>query len=131
MNFSIALIFTLIYYAMAAPLVDEAGLTSRIQHTDTLGTCIDMCLDSNWNKCKTICIDAYTCTNLNPDWIGENGISSINFAGSTQCWLYDQIDCQGNNINMPQAQPDLRNSVWNDNTLLVDAADGINLHEHD
>jgi hypothetical protein len=79
------------------------------------GTCIDMCQDPNYVNCHTLCTDADACTNLAGPFL-QNGVSSINFQGSTRCWVFDKPNCVGDSRSLPVNQPNMAGSAFDDQT---------------
>jgi hypothetical protein len=102
--------------AVAIPSADRRVRDALVARgTKLLGTCIDMCRDYQYTNCATICTDADVCTNLGP-FYSDNGVSSINFQGSTKCWVFADWNCTGDNRSIPVNQPNMRGSAFDDRT---------------
>jgi hypothetical protein len=109
--YRIFILLTIVTVINAAPATEAISLDKRL-----LGTCIDLCKEPNFVNCYTVCTDADVCTTLNPALFYSDGVSSINFSGSTVCWVYDEADCQGDSRSLPVNQPNMAGSAFDDMT---------------
>jgi hypothetical protein len=88
----------------AAPHSSDVGVEfitdNNIIHLNTnlgkriLSTCVDICQEPNYVNCYTVYTASDACTNLAGPFL-QNGVSSINFHGSTRCRVFKQAKLGG------------------------------------
>ncbi|KAF2423704.1 hypothetical protein EJ08DRAFT_652583 [Tothia fuscella] len=123
-----AMILAMVTFVSAAPSADKAiakaGLkpvardAAGVQDCPPfLGVSIDICHDTFFNNCeRNLHLGPCHCHDLEDSaWSGPAGISSIGFTGSTNCVIYSEHGCRGDQYSMGGQQVYFDNG-WNDRT---------------